>query len=96
MTLIKISRDELLKPLQAVSGIIERRHTLPILSNVLLVRSGSQISMVATDIEIEITASAAAEQTTEEKAITVGARKLLDILRALPGLVFKSVTLQVT
>ena len=84
MTLIKISRDELLKPLQAVSGIIERRHTLPILSNVLLIRKGSQISMVATDIEIEITASAQAEATTEEKAITVGARKLLDILRALP------------
>jgi DNA polymerase-3 subunit beta len=84
MTLIKISRDELLKPLQSVSGIIERRHTLPILSNVLLIRQAKQISMVATDIEIEITASAVTETPGEEKAITVGARKLLDILRALP------------
>ena len=84
MTLIKISRDELLKPLQAVSGIIERRHTLPILSNVLLIKQAKQISMVATDIEIEITASAQTESPGEEKAITVGARKLLDILRALP------------
>ncbi|OFZ96854.1 MAG: DNA polymerase III subunit beta [Betaproteobacteria bacterium RIFCSPLOWO2_02_FULL_62_17] len=84
MTLIKISRDELLKPLQAVSGIIERRHTLPILSNVLLIKQAKQISMVATDIEIEITAYAQTESPGEEKAITVGARKLLDILRALP------------
>ena len=84
MTLIKISRDELLKPLQAVSGIIERRHTLPILSNVLLIRQAKAISLVATDIEIEITASAQTESLGEEKTITVGARKLLDILRALP------------
>jgi DNA polymerase III subunit beta len=84
MTLIKISREALLKPLQAVSGIIERRHTLPILSNVLLVRSASQVSMVATDIEIEITASTPADAGGETRNITVGARKLLDILRALP------------
>ncbi len=84
MTLIKINRESLLKPLQAVSGIIERRHTLPILSNVLLLREADSISLIATDIEIEITASAATESQGEAKAITVGARKLLDILRALP------------
>ena len=50
MTLIKINREALLRPLQAVSGIIERRHTLPILSNVLLDRSGNRVSMVATEI----------------------------------------------
>ncbi len=84
MTLVKITRDVLLKPLQAVSGIIERRHTLPILSNVLLVRSGARIDLIATDIEIEITASATIDVPGENKAITVGARKFLDILRALP------------
>jgi DNA polymerase-3 subunit beta len=84
MTLLKINRDALLKPLQSVSGIIERRHTLPILSNVLLERTGSRISMIATDIEIEITASAPVDSQGEAKSITVGARKLLDILRALP------------
>ena len=83
MTLIKITREALLKPLQAVSGIIERRHTLPILSNVLLLRQSTQVSLIATDIEIEITASTQATPG-EEKSITVGARKLLDILRALP------------
>src|SRR6185503_14200843 len=80
----KINRESLLKPLQAVSGIIERRHTLPILSNVLLERNGSRVSMVATDIEIEITAGTTVESQGESKSITVGARKLLDILRALP------------
>ena len=84
MNLIKINRDALLKPLQAVSGIIERRHTLPILSNVLLIRKESELSLVATDIEIEITASASVPEDGETKSITVGARKLLDILRALP------------
>ena len=84
MNLIKINRDLLLKPLQAVSGIIERRHTLPILSNVLLIRTAGRIDFVATDIEIEITAWVATDAQGETKTITIGARKLLDILRALP------------
>jgi len=84
MNLIKINRDVLLKPLQAVSGIIERRHTLPILSNVLLSRSANRVELVATDIEIEITASVTTDAPGEAKTITIGARKFLDILRALP------------
>lgn len=84
MNLIKINRDVLLKPLQAVCGIIERRHTLPILSNVLVVRTAGRIDFVATDIEIEITAWAETDAQGEIKAITVAARKFLDIVRALP------------
>ena len=85
MNLLKTSRETLLKPLQAVAGIIERRHTLPILSNVLLAGDAARLAFVATDIEIEISAAAAAEaQGAEGKSLTVGARKLLDILRALP------------
>jgi DNA polymerase-3 subunit beta len=84
MNLVKTNRETLLKPLQAVSGIIERRHTLPILSNVLLQRTESKVSFVATDIEIEITAEAQVEGPGESRGVTVGARKLLDILRALP------------
>ena len=84
MNLIKINREALLRPLQAVSGIIERRHTLPILSNVLLERGANRVSFVATDIEIEITAATPVDSQGEAKSITVGARKLLDILRALP------------
>jgi DNA polymerase-3 subunit beta len=84
MDTIKINRETLLEPLFAVSGIIERRHTLPILSNVLLERKGTDITIVATDIEIQISARANCENPGEDKSITVGARKLLDILRALP------------
>ena len=84
MNLLKTKREVLLAPLQAVTGIIERRHTLPILSNVLLSRSDSHMEFVATDIEIEITAAMTVEGPGESKNITVGARKLFDILRALP------------
>jgi DNA polymerase-3 subunit beta len=84
MNLLKTTRETLLRPLQAVAGIIERRHTLPILSNVLLQRSGDRLAFIATDIEIEIAAHLAVEPTGDAKGITVGARKLLDILRALP------------
>ena len=82
--MIKAKRDEILGPLSAVSGIIERRHTLPILSNVLIDRSASSVSFLATDIEIQITARSSLAASGEAKAVTVGARKLVDILRALP------------
>ena len=55
MVLIKTHRDTLLAPLQSVSGIVERRHTLPILSNVLLEKKGDRLTLLATDIEIQIT-----------------------------------------
>src|SRR5499427_1295464 len=84
MVLVKAKRDEILNPLSAVSGIIERRHTLPILSNVLIEQTGSNLSFLATDIEIQITARTPLQATGDTKAITVGARKLVDILRALP------------
>ena len=82
--MIKAKRDELLAPLAAVSGIIERRHTLPILSNVLIDGSADSISFLATDIEIQISARTSLSAGKEAKSLTVGARKLLDILRALP------------
>jgi DNA polymerase-3 subunit beta len=84
MVLVKAKRDEILAPLSAVSGIIERRHTLPILSNVLIDRAADALTFLATDIEIQITAKSTLAATAEARAVTVGARKLLDILRALP------------
>ncbi len=82
--MIKAKRDELLAPLAAVSGIIERRHTLPILSNVLIDSSSEAISFLATDIEIQISARTGLTASRDARSLTVGARKLLDILRALP------------
>jgi DNA polymerase-3 subunit beta len=84
MVLVKAKRDELLGPLSAVSGIIERRHTLPILSNVLIERGSGALSFLATDIEIQITSRGVVEPAGEARSLTVGARKLVDILRALP------------
>jgi DNA polymerase-3 subunit beta len=83
MLLFKGPRDQLLVPLQSVCGIVEKRHTLPILSNVLLEMEGGRLTLLATDIEIQIrTAAEAAGK--EASALTVGARKMQDILRSLP------------
>lgn len=84
MQLIRSQRDNLLKPLQTVSGIVERRHTLPILANILIRKQGTLVSFVSTDIEIQITTFAKVGLGNEELSTTVAARKLLDILRALP------------
>ncbi len=84
MILLKANRDVLLKPIQQIAGIVERRHTLPILSNILIQKTGSLISFIATDIEIQISATLPNETSNEEAALTVSARKFLDILRALP------------
>ena len=58
MQLVNTSRDSLLKPLQVVSGIVERRHTLPILANLLFKKQGDKVSFISTDIEIQITTNA--------------------------------------
>ena len=84
MQLIKASRDALLKPLATVSGIVERRHTLPILANILIRKEGERVSFVSTDIEVQIRTHADIGVGSENLATTVAARKLLDILRALP------------
>ncbi len=85
MQLLTTSRDALLGPLQSVSGIVEKRHTLPILSNVLIEKRGDQVTLLATDIEIQIRTTAAVTGAGDDASVTVGARKLHDILRALPG-----------
>ncbi|HXE40074.1 MAG TPA: DNA polymerase III subunit beta [Azonexus sp.] len=84
MVLIKSQRDTLLTPLQSVSGIVERRHTLPILSNVLLEKKGDRLTLLATDIEIQITTATEGAGGDGDGAVTVGARKLQEILRSLP------------
>jgi DNA polymerase-3 subunit beta len=83
MQLKQIARDALLKPLQAVSGIVERRHTLPILANVLLEQREGHLYVTATDLEMQITAHSTLDGK-DGQATTVGARKLQDLLRALP------------
>lgn len=84
MLLLEAERDTLLLPLQTVTGVVERRHTLPILSNVLIEKNAGVLSLTATDLEIQIRTTAQAKATEENFSITVSAKKLQDICRALP------------
>ncbi len=85
MFIEKIEKETLLKPLQVVIGIVERKQTLPILSNVLIEKEPGKIRFTATDLEIQITTSIEASGKDKEIAsITVGGKKLQEILRILP------------
>jgi len=77
------AREALLKPLQAVIGVVERRQTMPILANVLLVAKDGKVAVTATDLEVELVANAEVEIDGPGE-VTVPGRKLLDICRALP------------
>ncbi len=84
MLLIKTNRDTLLKPLQTVSGIVERRQTLPILSNVLIQQDQEKTTFLATDLEIQIKTVTAKDSSNQQNfSLTVAAKKLQDILRSL-------------
>lgn len=78
-----ISRDAFLKPLQVVSGAVERRHTIPILSNVLIQVAPNEVRMTGTDLEVELVSSCVVDDGVEG-AVTVPAKKLVDIIRSLP------------
>lgn len=78
-----VHRDEILKPLQAICGVVERRQTMPVLANVLIVANQSSLLMSGTDLEVELKVEAQAN-CTEGGEITLPARKFLDICRTLP------------
>jgi DNA polymerase-3 subunit beta len=78
-----IQREALLKPLQLVAGVVERRQTLPVLSNVLLVVEGDQLSLTGTDLEVELVGRVTVDEVFETGQITVPARKLMDICKSL-------------
>ena len=80
---IKINRDALIKPLQQVAGVVERRQTLPVLSNVLLQVEGDQLSVTGTDLEVELVGRIQVSDA-EPGEVTVPARKLMDICKELP------------
>jgi len=80
----EIGREELLKPLQAVIGVVERRQTLPVLANVLVVADGNGVSLTATDLEVELQARTGVAVDQPGRA-TLPARKLMDIVRNLPN-----------
>ncbi|MCA6062165.1 DNA polymerase III subunit beta [Thalassolituus marinus] len=79
-----ISREALLRPLQLVAGVVEKRQTLPVLSNVLLEVEGQQLSLTGTDLEVELVGRVTLDEVGQEGEITVPAKKLMDICRSLP------------
>ncbi|MFZ4287702.1 DNA polymerase III subunit beta [Variovorax sp. HJSM1_2] len=85
MIVLKATQSKLLAILQSVSGIVERRHTLPILANVMLRKTGSSVQLTTSDLEIQIRTTAELDGDTGNFTTTVGARKLIDILRAMPS-----------
>lgn len=85
MIVLKAGQEKILAALQAVAGIVERRHTLPILANVLIRKTGSNIELTTSDLEIQVRTNADLGGDATDFAITVGARKLIDILRSLPA-----------
>ncbi len=80
---VSASRESLLAPLQSVIGVVERRQTMPVLANVLLVARGDKLTVTGTDLEVELVAASAV---TVQQAgdVTVPGRKLLEIMRTLP------------
>ena len=85
MIVLKAPQEKLLGALQAVSGIVERRHTLPILANVLMRKNGDSIEFTTSDLEIQVRTSAALGGDEGTLSTTVGSRKMIDILKSLPG-----------
>ena len=85
MIVLKTTQDKVLSVLQSVAGIVERRHTLPILANVLIRKTGTSLQLTTSDLEIQIRTTAEMEGDTGSFSTTVGARKLIDILRTMPA-----------
>ena len=85
MIVLKATQDKVLSVLQSVSGIVERRHTLPILANVLIRKTGASVQLTTSDLEIQIRTTAQLEGDNGDFTTPVGARKLIDILRTMPA-----------
>src|SRR6476620_9551424 len=85
MIVLKATQDKVLSVLQSVAGIVERRHTLPILANVMIRKTGSALQFTTSDLEIQIRTTAELDGDAGNFTTTVGARKLIDILRTMPA-----------
>jgi len=79
-----LNRELLLKPLLLVSGAVERKSTLPILSNILFEVSGQSLTLTATDLELEMVSHTSIDNQGVDGKLTIPARKLLDICKSLP------------
>jgi len=78
------NRESLLRPLQLVTGVVERRQTLPVLANLLVVARDGNLAITGTDLEVELIATESSADIQREGEVTIPARKLADIWRSLP------------
>ena len=85
MIVLKATQDKVIAVLQSVAGIVERRHTLPILANVLIRKTGNALQLTTSDLVIQIRTTAELGGDTGDFTTTIGARKLIDILKTMPG-----------
>ena len=85
MIVLKATQDKVLAVLQSVAGIVERRHTLPILANVLIRKTGNSVQLTTSDLEIQIRTTIEMDGDAGNFTTTVGARKVIDILRTMPA-----------
>jgi DNA polymerase-3 subunit beta len=85
MIVLKTAQEKILGALQLVAGIVERRHTLPVLANVLIRKTEGQLELTTSDLEIQVRTTAELGGDAGSFATTVGARKLIDILRSMPA-----------
>ena len=85
MIVLKAPQDKVLAALQSVCGIVERRHTLPVLANVLLRKEGTMIELTTSDLEIQVRTTVDLGGDIGNQRTTVAARKLMDILKTLPS-----------
>ncbi|WP_418318044.1 DNA polymerase III subunit beta [Piscinibacter sakaiensis] len=85
MIVLKAVQEKFLSALQSVAGIVERRHTLPVLANVLIRKNDGQIELTTSDLEIQVRTEAELGGDAGNFTTTVGARKLIDILRSMPA-----------
>ena len=83
MIILKTTQNKILSILQSVSGIVERRHTMPILANILIQKIGNSVHFMTSDLEIQIKTSADFEALDGDFSTTIGARKVIDILRSI-------------
>ena len=85
MIVFQSTQDKVLAALQSVAGIVERRHTLPVLANVLIRKTAGEVQLTTSDLEIQIRTQVDLGGDDAAFSTTVGARKLIDILRTLPS-----------
>ena len=85
LIVLKASQENIVAALQSVVGIVERRHTLPILANVMIQKTPQSVQLTSSDLEIQIRTEADLGGDNANFTTTVGARKLMDILRSMPS-----------